>query len=298
MEPKKRLGKGLEDISHLFLSSAKPSESKSPSSENRNVIELRGHLTRVIAVISRTPEIPTIFWTTYLALALAQCGQKALVIDIGTDRDELASVLKPLAIHPSLGDLLNEPEKVIVVESPQGLRVLAFQMQLEELRQFKEEEREILLQILRREEQQADVLLVNTPLDLMKAEVRAYLKCLNEAVMVASPHDLLGAYRLLKVLFHLRPSLRVGLVEYGGPEDIARGGLQRLVMASREFLKQSPSVLGEIPPVKTPLLFSDQEGSSIQNLLELGKRILQGLNGRESRGLFFDEIQNQLNTGC
>lgn len=303
MEPKKRLGKGLEDISHLFLSPAQPSQRKSALTENRPEPVARGGLPRVIGVISRTPDIPTILWASHLALALARDGKKVLVVDVGTDKDELASVLQPVAIQPSLGDLLDQPEKAVTLDGPLGLRVLSFQMQLKELRQFKPEEREILFQILRKEEQQADVLLLNISFGWMDMDVLVYLKCLHEAVLVASSRDLLGAYRILKVLFHVQPGLRVGLVEYREPEVTTQTRVDRLVMASKEFLKQSPLELGWIPSdtfmmqsiaAKAPLLLSDQEGTGIQTLLEIGQRIFKGLNGQESRGLFFDAIQAQL----
>jgi len=306
MEPKKRLGKGLEDISHLFLSPAQPPQQKSALTENRPEPIARGSLPRVIGVISGTPDIPTIFWTGHLALALARDGKKVLVVDVGTDKDELASVLQPVAIQPSLGDLLDQPEKAVTVDGPLGLRVLAFQMQREELRRFKQEEREILFQILRKEEQQADALLLNISFDWTDLDALSYLKCLHEAVLVVSTRDLLGAYRILKVLVHVQPGLRVGLVEYREPEATTQTRVDRIVMASKEFLKRSPLVLGWIPSdsfmmqsiaAKAPLLLSDQEGPGLQALLEIGKRVFKGLNGQESRGLFFDAIQAQLTLG-
>jgi MinD-like ATPase involved in chromosome partitioning or flagellar assembly len=310
MDRKKRLGRGLEDISHLFLSPVKPVESEPSQPEKKQAcrtggpaIAARSSRPRVIAVVGRTPGVSSIFWAGHVASALSRCGKKTLVMDVGTKREELVLVLKSMAIHPTLGDLLNQSDKSIAIEGPLGFRILTFQLQLGELREFKEEEREILFQILREEEQLADVLLLNISLDLNQSDALSYLRCLQEAVLVVSAQDLPEAYRTLKILFHVRPSLRVGLIEYARSDSYPQGGLQKLVLACGEFLRQSPMVLGRIPPdssmmrsvmTKTLLELSDNPGPAGQALLEIGQNILNGLNGREHRPLFFDEIQTQL----
>ena len=258
-----------------------------------------GTLHRIIAVISQTPKIPTIFWSSRIASILSHCGKRVLVIDIGTEPEKLGYVLNSVTIHPTLGDLLNQTDKSITVEVPGGFRVLAFQLQLQELDKFKDEEREILFQSLRKEEQQADIVLLNIHFDQSNTDLPVYLQTLHEAVMVGSPEDLLGAYRMLKVLFYLRPSLCVGLVEYGTSEGAYRGGVQRLVMASKEFLKTSPVVLGGIGGSTSAQANGShptfENGSSQeQAMVGICKRILEGLNGEGSRDLFFESIQSQM----
>ncbi len=296
---KKQSGKDVEDIAHFFLSPVQAPESKPVSTEKKRPIILPGNLHRIIAVISQTPKIPTIFWSSQIASTLSRCGKKVLLIDIGTESEKLGYVLNSLTIQPTLGDLLNQPDKSISVESPGGFRVLAFQLQLHELNNFKDEEREILFQTLRKEEQQADVVLLNIHFDQMNTDLILYFQSLHETVLIVSPEDLFGAYRMLKILFCVRPDLCVGLVEYGSSESAYRGGIQRLVMASKEFLKTSPVVLGGIggsTSVKVNGMHRTfVNGSSQEQAMEgVCKRILEGLSGEGSRELFFEHIQAQL----
>lgn len=198
---KKRSGKDVEDIAHFFLSPVQAPESKPVSTEKKRPIILPGNLHRIIAVISQTPKIPTIFWSSQIASTLTRCGKRVLVIDVGTEPEKLGYVLNSVTIHPTLGDLLNQTDKSITVEGPGGFRMLAFQLQMHELNNFKDEEREILFQTLRKEEQQSDVVLLNIHFDQMNADLISYLQSLHETVLIVSPEDLFGAYRMLKILF-------------------------------------------------------------------------------------------------
>jgi hypothetical protein len=299
LHKKKQPGKGIEDISHFFLSPVNTPEPKTTSSESKHRVIMPVTLHRIIAVISQTPTIPTIFWSSQIASILSHSGKRVLVIDVGTEPEKLGYVLNSVTIHPTLGDLLNQTDKSIAVDVPGGFRVLAFQLQLKELDKFKDEEQEILFQSLRKEEQQADIVLLNIHFDQSNTDLLVHLQTLHEAVVVGSPEDLFGAYRMLKVLFYLRPSLCVGLVEYGTSEGAYRGGVQRLVMASKEFLKTSPVVLGGIGGSASAKANGSHptfaNGSSQeQAMVGICKRILEGLNGEGSRGLFFEHIQARM----
>ena len=300
IQDKKSAGKGVEDIAHFFLSSVKTPESESAEVGNeRECASKTVH--RVIGVVGQTPEVPTIFWSCQLAAALSQCGKRVLVIDVGTEPEKLTAVFNSVTIHPTLDGLLNQPERKIAIDSPAGFRILAFQMQLSEFRQLKSEEREILFQTLREEEQQSDIVLLNLHFDMTKADLLPYLESLQEAVVVVSPDDLFGAYRVVKVLFAIRPDLSMGLMEYGNCKGSYRGGIHRLVMASKEFLKAVPVVLGGVTgdmSVKAhgQMPTFQKKNPQSQALARICKQILQGLNGKESHDLFFEKIQSQVVT--
>jgi len=155
------------------------------------------------------------------------------VVDIGTAPTKLALVLDTLVIHPSLNDLPKQPGKPIAVECRGGYRVLPFQIKLRDLQQFDPVQHEILFQMLQREEGQADILLLNIPFDMTQADLFCYLQFLHETILVVSLQDLLGAYRNLKVLFSIRPSLHVGLIEHETNQSAYRGGIHRLVSAAK-----------------------------------------------------------------
>ena len=283
MENRKRLGKGIEDISHFFLSSSKSSDLKRPLSEDKSPIGLSSNRHRIIAVTSQTPKMPAMYWSSQLAIALSECGENVLMVDVGTKPDQLASLLNPIVIYPSFVDFLNQPDTTITVEAPGGFRVLSFQILLEELRQFDPKDCERLFGVLLDEEQDADVLLLNIDFDLMQTDLISHLQCLQEVVLVVSSDDLLGAYRVLKVLRSIRPELCVGLIEYGASRSDFRGTMQQLVLASKKFLQTSPVILGTVP------LNVSITGRG--PMVEISKIILHDLSSQESQRLFFEQVQ-------
>jgi len=295
MQHKRRLGKGIDDISHFLLSPAQSPDLKRQWPGDGPATSTAGKLHRVIGVASQTAGVAGLFWSSQLAIALSRLGKKVLVVDVGTEPERLTSDLDSSGIHQSLGDLLSQAGGAIPVEGLGGYRVLGFQLRMGELRRFNPMQREILFEILRRKEEQADILLLNIRFDMTEADLLFYLQSLHEAVFVISPQDLLGSYSILKALFTLRPDLRVGLIEYGISKDAYQGGAYRLALASGEFLQISLSVLGFVSEGG----WMRAEGPRAETMVEIGKKILQGSNGQEGcgRGLFFEQIQSQWELG-
>jgi MinD-like ATPase involved in chromosome partitioning or flagellar assembly len=300
METKRRLGKGIEDISHFFLSPTQPPELTSRRPQNGPATCAPEKTHRVIGVTSQTAGVSGFFWSSRLALALSSFGKKVLLVDVGMESDKLVSVLDSSLIRPSLNDLLRQSERAISVEGPGGCRLLGFRMQLEELDQLSLAEREILFQILEMEEDQADIVLLNLQLDMSHRDILLYIQSLDEAVLVVSPEELLDSYLVLKALFAIRPELRVDLIEYGTSQGTYRDGVHRLAFASRGFLQRSPVVLGSVPKDECKADMGaphaiNQENSLVRVMAEIGKKILEGSNGQESfdRGLFFKQIQSR-----
>lgn len=300
MQHRRRLGKGIDDISHFFLSPTQSPDLKRQWPGDRPATGTPGKLHRVIGVASQTAGVPGFFWSSQLALALSRLGKKVLVVDVGTEPERLTSELDSSIIHPSLNELLRQPDRAITMEGPGGCRVLGFRMQLGELDQFNQDEREILFQILGMEEGQADILLLNLHLNMNLGDLFSYIQSLDEAVFVVSPQKLLGSYCVLKAFFSIRPDLRVDLVEYGTSLGTNREGVHRLAFASRGFLQRSPVVLGSVP-VDTflaahgpPHVFK-HESPQAQAMVEIAKRILEGSGGQEKfdRGLFFEQIESR-----
>ncbi|MEE8074977.1 MAG: hypothetical protein V3T60_05065 [Candidatus Binatia bacterium] len=300
MQPKRRLGKGIEDISHFFLSPTQPPELSSQRPQNRPATCTRGKIHRVIGVTSQIAGVSGFFWSSRLALALSRFGKKVLLVDVGMESDRLVSVLDSSLIRPSLNDLLRQSEMAISVEGPGGCRLLGFRIQLEELDRLSRAEREILFQILEMEEDQADIVLLNLKLDMSHRDILLYIQSLDEAVLVVSPQELLDSYLVLKALFSIRSELRVDLIEYGTSQGTYRDGVHRLAFASRGFLQRSPVVLGSVPKDACKAAMGaphavNRENSQVDVMAEIGKKILEGSNGQESfdRGLFFKRIQSR-----
>jgi MinD-like ATPase involved in chromosome partitioning or flagellar assembly len=289
------MGKGIEDISHFFISMAEPAASKPVVPKRIREEPSRRDAHRVIAVMSAAPAVSGLLAASRLATVFSLEGKKVLLMDIGSSPETVASVLRPLQIHPSLNDLLNQTNKTITHASSNGFQVLSFQLQEGELDQFKPEEREILFQMLCREEQQCDVLLIHLNFDPTRPALLSHLRSICETVMVVPARDLQRAYGALKMVYHLQPDMRVGLIEAdsGGQR---KGGLAILVEAVRKFLAKSPIAVGTLPRwADTPGPVVIPEKNEIhRDFLDVGNEILASLAGGEDRRLFFERIENDM----
>ena len=303
MHRKKRLGKGIEDIAHFFISRDPEIESEvaPPAPVEEEDSQRRNH--RVIGIISQTPGIPGAFWACHLAQGLTGKGKKSLLVDIGSDFETLTSLLSPVTIQPSLNELLNQSDKTITYESPDGYQILSFQMRVEELYQFKPEEREILFQILCREEEENDVILINMDFDLLEPNVSAFLRNLHEVVLVVSPDDLIGGYSMLKTIFQARPEMVVRLLGSGSPGGDQQDEIERLITGSRQFLGRSPSVLGRLEgadslrgvrSLKGFLPSSAAEGRFKKRISDISAELLKEDVSLENGNLFFERVQTQM----
>ncbi len=284
-------GTGIESISHFFLSPIQSGEPKSSSSQKNPVFlpSQTGH--RVLALSGQTPGLPSIYWSAHLATALVACGKKVLLLDVGTAPDQLAAVLDSVSVYPSLDAFLKQPVKTLTLETPGGFRALSFQICIDELERFKLAEREMLFGILHCEEQAADVLLINIQFDAMAESWIRYLHVLQEAVLVISREDTLGAYRILKLLYSIHPGLRLGLMEYSHCLSPAERAAETLGRAAQTFLKKTPLNLGHIPleVVSDKALFLKNQPNAA--MIEIAQKIIQGLNRRAGQKSFFEQLQ-------
>lgn len=150
--------------------------------------------------------------------------------------------------------------------------------------------------ILEIEEREADVLLLNIEFGAMRDHWIPYLHLLQEMAMVVSEEDVLGAYRMMKALYSIRPGLRLGLIEYGESRGEPRHAAKSLTRASNKFLQKSPLTLGDVQmdaAIRPPLVGVDLcfENPPNRTLIEIGRKIIQGLNRRAGQRPFFAQVQ-------
>ena len=296
------MGKGIEDISHFFISIKENLDSKQPVVASFQETPSSRSPHRRVAVIGHSHGTPGFGWTAHLALAMSHCDQRVLLVDIGSNVEDLTRYLQPLKVYPSLNSLLDQSDKTIARDSTGGYRILSFQLHSDEIGLFKPEEREILFQILCREEQHSDILLANIHFDLMKTDPLSHLEFFHEVVVIVPPDDIQETYAVLKALYHLEPSLRIGLMDTQDRPGDHPSGAQRLVRAAAQFLKKAPVILGSFPQV---LMDSDFRALKLpphvygrdkfkKEFTELGQTILNGLNGPKDGRLLFETIESKV----
>jgi hypothetical protein len=289
------MGKGIEDISHFFMSMAEPAAAAPDVPKRLREEPYRRESHRVMAVLSGGTPGSGLPAAARLATALSHEGKKILLMDIGSTRETLESVLRPLQIQPSLNDLLNQSDKAIVHATSNGYQVLSFQLQEGELETFKPEEREILFQMLCREEQHSDVFILHIEFDPFRPGLLFPLRSIYETAVVVSTRDLLRAYGALKFIYHMQPEMRVGLID-AGAGAAGGAGLSLLVEGARKFLGKSPVAAGTLPrraesPESPPA--SDQTEPH-RAPAGLASELLGALSGKEDRHLFFERIEAEL----
>ncbi|MBI3995928.1 MAG: hypothetical protein HY349_08135 [Nitrospirae bacterium] len=304
MNSKKRLGKTLEDISHLFLSGSSSSPVRAHSSVQRRAEGPRPERTVRLA-LSLVPRPPSAFFTANLVVELARAGRRILTIETAP-LPSLDEVLGSVRIQPSLSDLLEQPEKQLTVEGPLGMKILSFQLRSEELQGFSVEEQEILSQVLRKEEEDAELVLIHAVYgenDMFQKWVGA----VQGAVLTVdlNSETLLQTYQVCKHLYHLNPDLRIGLVVFGNQDrETAAAGMKRLSDAVVQFLGKTLEWYGIIPDdplierslaAKVPLTILDQSSKTASGFSAAARNLLQGIERNpsclSSSGSFFGRLQ-------
>ncbi len=306
MSSKKRLGKGLEDISHLFLSgvsSAPSSDRAQPAVQKR--AEGSKSETRVWLALSLVPRLPSAFFTANLSVELARAGKRVLAIETAPV-PSLDEVLGTAPIHPSLNDLLEQPQKQITVEGPLGMKLLSFQLRSEELQGFATEEQEILSQVFRKEEEDAELILIHAVYEENGAFQR-WVSLVQGVVLTVSLNSetLLQTYQTCKYLYQLQPDLRIGLIVFGDQDrEAAAAGMKRLSDAVLQFLGKSLEWYGMIQDdpliersltAKVPLTVLARTSNTAAGFSDAAKTLLLGIEGDANRSgsvySFFGRLQ-------
>jgi len=306
MSSKKRLGKGLEDISHLFLSgvSSAPSSDRVPTVVQKPANRLMPE-TRVWLALSMVPRLPSAFFTANLGVELARAGKRVLAIETAPV-PSMDEVLGTEPIHPSLSHLLEQPQKQIAIEGPLGMKLLSFQLRSDELQGYATEEQEILSQVLRKEEEEAELILIHAAYEESGA-FRRWVSLVQGVVLTVdlNAETLLQTYQTCKYLYQLQPDLRIGLLVFGNRDkDAAAAGMKRLSDAVLQFLGKSLEWYGMIPDdplierslaVKVPLAALDRTSKAASGFSGAARNLLLGVEGETNRSgssySFFGRLQ-------
>lgn len=249
MRSKKRLGKSLEDISHLFLSgspqaaeTAQGAEADRPGKFDKRIPP------RIWLSASLIEYPPSAFFTANMAVSLARGGLQVFMIETAP-LPSMDEVFGMIPIHPSLNALLDQANKQISIEGPPGIRVMSFRFSGEELGGFSDVEQEILSHILIKEEKGADLVMVHSVYS-EEAEFDRLLKNVQGLVLAALPDmdSIAGTYRICKQLFQMKPDLRIAFLVYEHPEFSDQAvWRQKLSQAADKFLGKKLEWLGSIP---------------------------------------------------
>jgi len=185
-----------------------------------------------------------------LAVHLATLGRRVLVLDGDLS---LANVDLLLGLVPkyNLNDVVEGRKRLdeIVLEGPQGIRLIPAASGIEELAELDDYRREILIRSLERLGSSADILLIDTGSGIHRQNMRL-AQVADEIFVVATPEPTAfsDAYATIKVLAGRRlaatPKLLINMASDGTE---ARRTAERISRVSRRFLGFEAPMVGFVP---------------------------------------------------
>ena len=205
---------------------------------------------RVVAITSGKGGVGKTNVVAGLALALAQQGQRVVVMDADFGLANL-DILLGLSPKYTLEHVLRG-EKVIeeiLLEGPLGIRIIPASSGIQELTRLDTMSELRLVQGLQRVAETADWLLIDTAAGIHDSVLKL-LMAAQEVILVATPEptSLVDAYAMVKVL-HLREANKPLwlLVNNGQSADEAQETVDQLQAVTERFLGKQLKVLGMIP---------------------------------------------------
>jgi len=217
----KRLGKGLEEVSHLFLSAEEKQES-SPEDQPQPTVQLAPtaaqQFPQVVAVTGDHRSLEKSFLVSNLAIELARRGRKVRVVDADhsfPDQPFLWGLRPPDSLAGLAAAEGGGQNLQVVLRGPLGVELLSLDIDFSRVAILPGPARQRLLASLMAFEANAQLMLVDIPTSI-DLNARLILRLAHQIILLV-PSDTLGmidAYAVLKGILALRPAAPVGMVIY------------------------------------------------------------------------------------
>jgi flagellar biosynthesis protein FlhG len=215
MKRVKRLGRGLEDFSHLFLSSRSEKSEHLPSTKQDVICGKGGVGTppRVICITSDRRVGERAFLTVNLALEIARQGKRVLVFDADFSLPRLCMLMDVPARSSILHFIAKNGEEDAIAKGIDDIKLITLDVDITDLRSLGESERTSLMRCFRSAEEEADTMLVTTSPGFIH-HMRAIIKASSEMIVVTPQQvtEMINAYGVIKSIFHVNKDAHVGIV--------------------------------------------------------------------------------------
>lgn len=215
MKQTKKLGRGLEDFSHLFISS--PAETKKPLEQTRqdSLMQEKGVIApaRAMCIVSHKPLDERSFLVINLTLEIARQGMKIIVLDGDFSTPRLSMMMEGFTPTPLAHLNTHNGKAVGDVHETDEVTLITLDVDLSSLSALGQDERRTLIENFNKLEERSDMILVVASPRYMQ-QMKPLLHAVDE-VMVITPHplpEMINSYGLIKRIFQLKENARVGIV--------------------------------------------------------------------------------------
>ncbi|MBU4305410.1 MAG: hypothetical protein KJ893_07320 [Candidatus Omnitrophica bacterium] len=205
MSKLKKLGKGLDDISHLFLSSPK---ADSFTEQDKHDDAKKDAPAKNICLIGDNADFRDSFLVINLSLALARLGMKIAVVDM----DEGLPCVNFLLGREGMNADKNESNEWIK-KGPLGIELIGLnrtRMQQVSSSQYPAE----LLSRLQKIEDNADLILLSISQKNFTQRYSFFNDVIREFLLLVPPekNKMLAAYKIIKTIFSYSPRAKIGTI--------------------------------------------------------------------------------------
>jgi len=209
-----------------------------------------GKTVRTIAVTSGKGGVGKTNITANLAIALSRLDKKVMILDADLGMSNIDVVLN-LATKYNIKHLFNGEKRLkdLIVEGPQGIKILPASSGIQELTSLDEFQRMRLIEEFDSYEEDIDYLLIDTSSGI-SSNVAFFCMAAQEIIVVTSaePTAMTDAYALIKVLYtkYQEKNFKV-LVNSVKDSHEATDVYRRLSTATERFLSISLDYIGYVP---------------------------------------------------
>lgn len=298
---KKRLGRGLEDFSHLFLSSESENKEHVPSTKLDVVVEKEDARipAQPICIIGDTGIAEHAFLTVNLALDIANQGKKVLVFDADFSLPRLCMLLGMPAHNSTLHLMTEHGGEGVVEEGIEGVKLITLDMDVSDLHTLSESERSAIRRCFKNAEVEADILLIHISPGFVR-NTQVILQSVRDIIVITPQPvaDMIHAYGIIKTIFQVNGNARVGIVSSRiGDINQAEAVFEKMQRIVKKFLDKPLYHYGCIPEDREislslkrrrPLVLTSPSSKTVTCVSEISQCIVGTDHNREEESAFVD----------
>ncbi len=282
MNKRKKLGRGIEDFSHLFISSQETVKGSEKGPITKGIEEVKTR-TKTIAVLNRAEGPYNSFLILNLAIELSNEGKKVALMDLDGRAPHMSLFLESVSSSSSLSASSNRQRKSSC-RNQWDIKHILMDVDISSSDYLLPEEKGIIYQKLTEIDADTDIALVF----VTSAKIHCFKNIIQNVddVIISTPSYAVGmieAYSITKKIFLLNPNAHVEFIvdELEEGEEGSKV-FTRMKNVARNHLQKSVHHLGSIhkePAIeesvrsRTPLSLLKPDSQNVYAFKEMAKTI-------------------------